>query len=123
MQRNKGFALVLKVRVFVTRKWPTLRDSAVLNLNKYCENDCKKLTAQFFFWITDFLLVWDPGGVPYPTLTNTELYRELNSGYRMEKPDMSSDEVYVDRSSDFSICYHGRIIHNVDRKKIYFKKA
>ena len=49
MQRNKGFALVLKVRVFVTRKWPTLRDSAVLNLNKYCENDCKKLTAQFFF--------------------------------------------------------------------------
>ena len=48
MQRNKGFALVLKVRVFVTRKWPTLRDSAVLNLNKYCENDCKKLTAQFF---------------------------------------------------------------------------
>ena len=67
--------------------------------------------------------MWDPGGVPYPTLTNTELYRELNSGYRMEKPDMSSDEVYVDRSSDFSICYHGRIIHNVDRKKIYFKKA
>ena len=93
MQRKKGFALVLKVRVFVTRKWPTLRDSAVLNLNKYCENDCKKLTAQFFFLITDFLLVWDPGGVPYPTLTNTELYRELNSGYRMEKPDMSSDEV------------------------------
>ena len=37
--------------------------------------------------------MWDPGGVPYPTLTNTELYRELNSGYRMEKPDMSSDEV------------------------------
>ena len=76
-----------------------------------------------FFWMTDFLHVWDPGGVPYPTLTNTELYRELNSGYRMEKPDMSSDEVWVDRSSDFSICYHGRIIHNVDRKKNYFKEG
>ena len=34
--------------VFVTRKWPILRDSAVLNLNKHSENDCKKLTAQFF---------------------------------------------------------------------------
>ncbi|XP_073251854.1 mast/stem cell growth factor receptor kita-like [Porites lutea] len=42
------------------------------------------------------VLLWEMatlGGVPYPTLTNTELYRELNSGYRMEKPDMSSDEV------------------------------
>ncbi|CAH3193934.1 unnamed protein product, partial [Porites evermanni] len=43
------------------------------------------------------VLLWEMatlGGVPYPTMTNTELYRELNSGYRMEKPDMSSDEVY-----------------------------
>ncbi|CAH3147638.1 unnamed protein product, partial [Porites evermanni] len=42
------------------------------------------------------VLLWEMatlGGVPYPTLTNTELYRLLNSGYRMEKPDMSSDEV------------------------------
>ena len=40
-----------------------------------------------------FFLLWDLGGVPYPTLTNTELYRLLNSGYRMEKPDMCCDEV------------------------------
>ncbi|CAH3133366.1 unnamed protein product, partial [Porites lobata] len=43
------------------------------------------------------VLLWEMatlGGVPYPTLTNTELYRLLSSGYRMEKPDMSSDEVY-----------------------------
>ncbi|CAH3197154.1 unnamed protein product [Porites evermanni] len=42
------------------------------------------------------VLLWEMatlGGVPYPTLTNTELYRLLSSGYRMEKPDMSSDEV------------------------------
>ena len=36
-----------------------------------------------------------PGGVPYPTLTNTELYRLLGTGYRMERPDMCSDDVYV----------------------------
>ncbi|CAH3190079.1 unnamed protein product [Porites lobata] len=44
------------------------------------------------------VLLWEMatlGGVPYPTLTNTELYRLLSSGYRMEKPDMSSDEVVV----------------------------
>ncbi|XP_073254702.1 uncharacterized protein [Porites lutea] len=34
------------------------------------------------------------GGVPYPTLTNSELYRLLGTGYRMEKPDMCSDDVY-----------------------------
>ena len=35
------------------------------------------------------------GGVPYPTLTNSELYRLLGTGYRMERPDMCSDDVYV----------------------------
>ncbi|KAJ7388501.1 hypothetical protein OS493_037226 [Desmophyllum pertusum] len=34
------------------------------------------------------------GGVPYPTFTNPELYRLLKTGYRMERPDMCSDEVY-----------------------------
>ncbi|CAH3187521.1 unnamed protein product, partial [Porites lobata] len=34
------------------------------------------------------------GGVPYPTLTNSELYRLLGAGYRMERPDMCSDDVY-----------------------------
>ncbi|CAH3178502.1 unnamed protein product, partial [Porites evermanni] len=34
------------------------------------------------------------GGVPYPTLTNSELYRLLCTGYRMERPDMCSDDVY-----------------------------
>ena len=33
------------------------------------------------------------GGVPYPTLTNRELCELLKTGYRMEKPDMCSDEV------------------------------
>ncbi|CAH3024374.1 unnamed protein product, partial [Porites evermanni] len=34
------------------------------------------------------------GGVPYPMLTNSELYRLLDTGYRMERPDMCSDDVY-----------------------------
>ncbi|XP_073256036.1 platelet-derived growth factor receptor alpha-like [Porites lutea] len=34
------------------------------------------------------------GGVPYPTLTNSEFYRLLSTGYRMERPDMCSDDVY-----------------------------
>ncbi|CAH3184340.1 unnamed protein product [Porites lobata] len=34
------------------------------------------------------------GGVPYPTLTNSELYRLLDTGYRMERPDMCSEDVY-----------------------------
>ncbi|CAH3186227.1 unnamed protein product, partial [Porites lobata] len=33
-------------------------------------------------------------GVPHPTLTNSELYRLLGAGYRMERPDMCSDDVY-----------------------------
>ncbi|CAH3173615.1 unnamed protein product [Porites lobata] len=43
------------------------------------------------------VLLWEMstlGGVPYPTLTNTELYRLLGTGYRMERPDMCSDDVY-----------------------------
>ncbi|CAH3176309.1 unnamed protein product [Porites lobata] len=32
--------------------------------------------------------------VPNPTLTNSELYRLLGTGYRMERPDMCSDDVY-----------------------------
>ncbi|CAH3176336.1 unnamed protein product [Porites lobata] len=35
------------------------------------------------------------GGVSYATLTNSELYRLLGTGYRMERPDMCSDDVYV----------------------------
>ncbi|KAJ7388683.1 hypothetical protein OS493_036232 [Desmophyllum pertusum] len=34
------------------------------------------------------------GGVPYPTFTNPELCGLLKTGYRMERPDMCSDEVY-----------------------------
>ena len=41
------------------------------------------------------IIIFLPGGVPYPTLTNTELYRLLGAGYRMERPDMCSDDVYV----------------------------
>ena len=39
------------------------------------------------------ILLLNAGGVPYPTLTNTELYQLLNKGYRMERPDMCCDEV------------------------------
>ncbi|XP_022804070.1 tyrosine-protein kinase receptor torso-like isoform X1 [Stylophora pistillata] len=34
------------------------------------------------------------GGSPYPLLTNRELMRRLKTGYRMEKPDFCSDQVY-----------------------------
>ena len=44
----------------------------------------------------DFLTFWhDIGGVPYPTLSNIELCRLLKTGYRMERPEMCSDEVWV----------------------------
>lgn len=42
------------------------------------------------------VLLWEMttlGGVPYPLLTNTELYKLLKTGYRMERPDMCCDEV------------------------------
>jgi len=42
------------------------------------------------------VLLWEMatmGGVPYPTLTNSELCRRLKAGYRMERPDMCCDEV------------------------------
>ncbi|XP_022786877.1 uncharacterized protein LOC111327055 isoform X1 [Stylophora pistillata] len=34
------------------------------------------------------------GGIPYPGISNKELYKLLKTGYRMEKPDMCSDEIY-----------------------------
>ncbi|XP_020605283.1 tyrosine-protein kinase receptor Tie-1-like [Orbicella faveolata] len=34
------------------------------------------------------------GGIPYPTLTNSELCRLLKTGYRMERPNTCCDEVY-----------------------------
>ncbi|XP_078371996.1 uncharacterized protein LOC144655586 [Oculina patagonica] len=35
------------------------------------------------------------GGTPYPLLGNAELMRRLKTGYRMEKPDMCSDNFYA----------------------------
>ncbi|KAL9986760.1 hypothetical protein ACROYT_G000951 [Oculina patagonica] len=43
------------------------------------------------------IVLWEMatmGGVPYPALTNSELCRQLKTGYRMERPDMCCDEVY-----------------------------
>lgn len=34
------------------------------------------------------------GGNPYPGISNKELYKLLKTGYRMEKPDMCSDELF-----------------------------
>lgn len=36
-----------------------------------------------------------PGGFPYPSVQNEDLLSFLKSGYRMEKPDNCSPEVYV----------------------------
>ena len=33
------------------------------------------------------------GGTPYPAISNLELLGALKSGYRMEKPQMCSDEM------------------------------
>ncbi|PFX22884.1 Fibroblast growth factor receptor 2 [Stylophora pistillata] len=43
------------------------------------------------------VLLWEMatmGGVPYPTLTNSQLCKLLKTGYLMGRPDMCSDEVY-----------------------------
>lgn len=43
------------------------------------------------------ILLWElctMGGIPYPGITNREMYKLLKSGYRMEKPAICSDELY-----------------------------
>lgn len=35
------------------------------------------------------------GGTPYPTIDTRDLLRELKRGYRMEKPDNCSEEMWV----------------------------
>jgi len=43
------------------------------------------------------ILLWEIltiGGTPYPTINNHELLGTLKSGYRMDKPQMCSDEMY-----------------------------
>ena len=44
----------------------------------------------FFF---DLLLSFYLGGTPYPTISNHELLGALKSRYRMEKPELCSDEM------------------------------
>ncbi|XP_078344448.1 uncharacterized protein LOC144630040 [Oculina patagonica] len=44
------------------------------------------------------VLLWElgtMGGIPYPGVSNKELYKLLKTGYRMDKPDMCSDELYA----------------------------
>ncbi|KAL9957968.1 hypothetical protein ACROYT_G034928 [Oculina patagonica] len=43
------------------------------------------------------ILLWEIstiGGTPYPTISNQRLLRVLKAGYRMEKPQICSDEMY-----------------------------
>lgn len=43
------------------------------------------------------VLLWElatMGDIPYPGVSNKQLYRLLKTGYRMDKPDMCSDEIY-----------------------------
>ena len=40
-----------------------------------------------------FCILVNQGGTPYPTITNQRLPTALNSGYRMGKPDMCSEEM------------------------------
>lgn len=42
------------------------------------------MTYHFYFFT---------GGTPYPLLGNAELMRRLKTGYRMEKPDLCSDNL------------------------------
>ena len=44
----------------------------------------------FFF---NILLSLYLGGTPYPTISNHKLFGALKAGYRMEKPQMCSDEM------------------------------
>ena len=44
----------------------------------------------FFFGVHVSLYL---GGAPYPTISNHELLGALKAGYRMEKPQMCSDEM------------------------------
>ncbi|KAL9987753.1 hypothetical protein ACROYT_G002109 [Oculina patagonica] len=44
------------------------------------------------------VLLWElstMGGIPYPGVSNNRLYNLLKTGYRMEKPDMCTDEIYA----------------------------
>lgn len=43
------------------------------------------------------ILLWElctMGGIPYPGISNRDLYSNLKTGYRMNKPDICSDELY-----------------------------
>ena len=56
------------------------------------------MVREILFWrilqiILLQLLINLLGGTPYPLLSNAELVRLLRSGYRMEKPDLCSDDV------------------------------
>ena len=39
--------------------------------------------------------MYTKGGIPYPGISNKEVYNLLKTGYRMDKPDMCSDEMWV----------------------------
>jgi hypothetical protein len=57
-------------------------------LTKKNSSRIKKLHANFFFHF------YFPGGLPYPTVQNNELLNYLQSGQRLEKPEICSDSLY-----------------------------
>jgi len=81
--------------------------SAPLNTSKYILNNqgIGGKTIRFYwsvreilFWRISQIILFQVlinllGGTPYPLLSNAELVRLLRSGYRMEKPDLCSDDV------------------------------
>ena len=50
----------------------------------------KVISGQILILIHSYL-----GRTPYPTINNRELLRLLKTGYRMEKPEICNDEMYV----------------------------
>ena len=60
--------------------------SGILNWNE------KQWMSTAVHYVFFFLLL---GGFPYPTISNEQLLPLLKSGYRMEKPENCSQEMYV----------------------------
>jgi hypothetical protein len=50
--------------------------------------------SNFLIFFSALWEMWEPGTIPYPSMTNLEVTEKVLEGYRLPKPTACSDKIY-----------------------------